>query len=128
MGEYPWPTSPRIVQKLEVPEVAKDIQNFDDKLPGFGVRKFAKGSASYFVKFGVGKQQLKKKTLGRAVRGNLQAMRLEASKILVQTHSGVDVVAERKEAARAARKAAQVKTLGELVPVYFRDREFGTEY
>jgi hypothetical protein len=32
---------------------AKDAQAFDDELAGFGVRKFASGKASYFVKFAV---------------------------------------------------------------------------
>jgi len=115
------------VHKLEVPAGAKDVQVFDDKLPGFGVRKFAKGHASYFVKFSVGKQQ-RKKTLGRVVRGNLQDMRLVASAILVQAHSGVDVVADRKNAAEAAKQAAEVKTLGDLVPIYLTVREKGDEY
>jgi hypothetical protein len=69
------------VQALKVPEGVNDIQVFDDKLPGFGVRKYAKGHACYIVKFSVrGKQR--KQTLGRVVAGNLKAMRLEASNIL----------------------------------------------
>ena len=104
------------IRELQVPEGKRDVQVFDDKLPGFGVRKYAKGHAVYFVKFSVGTQQ-RKKTLGRVVRGNLEDMRRAASKILVQAASGVDVVAERKKAADAAKQAAQVKTLGQLVPV-----------
>ena len=53
--------------KLRVPEGARDVQVFDDELPGFGIRKFASGKASYFCKFAVGTQQ-RRKTLGRAVR------------------------------------------------------------
>ena len=37
------------VDRLQVPG-AKDAQAFDDELAGFGVRKFASGKASYFVK------------------------------------------------------------------------------
>jgi hypothetical protein len=116
-----------LVQKLKVPEGEKNIQIFDDKLPGFGVRKFAEGHASYICKFRVGKQQ-RKLTLGRVVRGNLHDMRLAASKILVRAHSGVDVVAERKKAAEEAKAAAQVRTLGDLVPIYHEVREKGDEY
>lgn len=43
--------------KLVVPAGARDIQVFDDELPGFGCRVFASGAASYFVKFNVGAQQ-----------------------------------------------------------------------
>ena len=69
--------------KLVVPAGAKDIQVFDDELPGFGIRKFASGATSYFVKFNVGSQQ-RRKTLGRIVKGNLKPMRLEASKVLAK--------------------------------------------
>ena len=53
--------------KLRVPAGARDVQVFDAELPGFGIRKFAKSHASYFVKFNVGAQQ-RRKTLGRIVR------------------------------------------------------------
>ena len=43
--------------RLEVPAGERDIQVFDDDLPGFGIRKFKSGRASYFVKFNVGRQQ-----------------------------------------------------------------------
>ena len=42
------------VNKLAVPEGNRDVQVFDDALPGFGIRKFESGRASYFVKFNVG--------------------------------------------------------------------------
>jgi len=40
-----------VIRALQVPEGAKDIQAFDDDLPGFGVRKFASGKASLLVKY-----------------------------------------------------------------------------
>ena len=55
--------------KLVVPDGKTDVQVFDDELPGFGIRKFAGGHASYFVKFSIGTQQ-RRKTLGKVVRGN----------------------------------------------------------
>lgn len=73
-------------------------------------------------------KQQRKKTLGRVVRGNLQDMRLAPSKILVQAHAGVDVVAERRKAAEEAKALAEAKTLGDLVPVYLELREKGDEY
>ncbi|AHB49355.1 integrase [Hyphomicrobium nitrativorans NL23] len=103
--------------RLRVPAGARDVQVFDDDLPGFGIRKFASGKASYFVKYNVGAQQ-RRKTLGRAVRGNLKAMRLEASGILAKAHLGTDVVAVAKAAA-----AKNTATLGDLVPKYLDARE-----
>jgi integrase len=103
--------------KLEVPAGARDVQVFDDELPGFGIRKFSKGHASYFVKYNVGSQQ-RRKTLGKVVRGNLKAMRLEASSILAKARLGTDVVAVAKVAA-----AKNTATLGELVPKYLAARE-----
>src|SRR5262245_35362139 len=41
------------VADLIVPVGAKDVQAFDDELPGFGVRKFASGAAPYFVSYNV---------------------------------------------------------------------------
>jgi|SRR5262249_6171571 len=111
------------VQALKVPEGAKDIQVFDDKLPGFGVRKYAKGHVVYIVKYSV-RGKSKKHTLGRAVPGNLKAMRLEASAILAKAHQGVDAVAEVKVAAEAV---ARLKTLGELVGPYLKLRKTGDQ-
>lgn len=102
--------------KLVVPVGARDMQVFDDELPGFGIRKFDSGKASYFVKFNVGRQQ-RRKTLGAVVRGNLKAMRLEASRILAKARLGTDVVQEAKAA--AARSPA---LLGDLVPKYLAAR------
>jgi hypothetical protein len=119
--------------KLEVPAGAKDVQVFDDELPGFGIRKFRKGGkdgtpidepcrsgpSSFFVKFNVGKQQ-RRKTLGRVVKGNTKAMRVEASTILAKAHLGIDVVADAKA---AEAKAAATATFGELVPKYLEAYE-----
>jgi len=107
------------VAKLVVPAGANDVQAFDDELAGFGVRKFASGAASYFVKFNVGKQQ-RRKTLGAVTEGNLKKMRNLASEVLAKARLGIDVVGE---AIAAAEKAAAMATLGELVPIYLKARE-----
>src|SRR5262245_19403598 len=83
---------------LEVPPGAKDIQVFDKELPGFGIRKFESGRASYFVKYSIGAQQ-RRKTLGKVVRGNLKAMRMQASEILAKARLSIDTVALAKAAA-----------------------------
>ena len=112
------------IRALQVPEGAKDIQAFDDDLPGFGVRKFASGKASLFVKYSIGKQQ-RRKTLGPWVTGTLPAIRKEATVVLAQARLGKDVVGE---ARKAQQQAANAKTLGELVEPYLTLREKGNEF
>src|SRR5262245_48719440 len=112
------------VQALKVPEGKLDIQVFDDKLPGFGVRKYTKGHACYIVKYSVDGRQ-KKHTLGPVVEGNLKAMRQQAGDYLRDARAGKDRRAEVKAAAEAA---ARLKTLGELVPTYLELREKGDEF
>lgn len=103
------------------------MQVFDAELPGFGIRKFAPnkkfphGKASYFVKYNVGSQQ-RRKTLGKVVKGNLKAMRLEASAILAKARLGTDVAAEAKAAALKV-----TVTIGDLVPRYLAAREAGDD-
>src|SRR5262245_28255033 len=88
------------VRKLKVPEGKKDVVVYDEKLPGFAVRKYAQGHAVYMVKYSM-RGRSRKHTLGRVVAGNLQAMRLEASGIHAKAHQGIDAMSERKaEAAR----------------------------
>jgi len=108
-----------LVAKLHVPRGKRDIQVFDDALPGFGVRVFASGKASYFVKFNVGKQQ-RKKSLGPVLPGNLATKRKAADDILTRARIGQDVVAETRAAAKAqaARRSAN---FGKLVTAYLAD-------
>jgi hypothetical protein len=103
--------------KLQVPAGAKDVQVFDDELPGYGIRKFASGKVSYFVKYNVGDQQ-RRKTLGAVVKGSLKAMRLETSAILAKARLGIDIVGESNAAA-----AKTTTTLGDLMPKYLKARE-----
>ena len=81
--------------RIKVPDSHRDVLVFDSELPGFGIRKFASGRASYFVKYNVGAQQ-RRHTLGTVVAGNLKAMRLEASAILAKARLGEDVIAAKR--------------------------------
>ena len=103
--------------RLVVPDGERDIQIFDEALPGFGLRKFASGRASYFVKYSVGGQQ-RRLTLGGVVPGNLGAMRKEASAVLAKARLGQDVVAD-KIAAASKRSGP----LSEVVGTYLDDRQ-----
>jgi len=103
--------------RMVVPPGKRDTQEFDDTLPGFGIRKFDSGRASYFVKYNVGAQQ-RRQTLGAVVRGNLVPMRKQASAILSKARLGQDAVAERRAAA-----SKRTEALGRLVSEYLAERE-----
>src|SRR5262249_5121375 len=109
------------VRKLKVPEGEKDLVMWDEKTKRFGVRKYAKGHASYIVKYSVNGKS-KKHTLGPGLEGNLKAMRLEAGDFLRDAHAGKDRRAENKAAAEAV---ARLKTLGESIGPYLETREKG---
>jgi integrase len=103
--------------EVVVPSGKRDVQVFDDELPGFGVRKFSSGQVAYFVKYNVGPQQ-RRHTLGAVVRGNLRDMRLSASKILAKARLGIDAVAEKRAAAEK-----QIVSLNDVVKRYLPDRK-----
>ena len=105
------------VNKLRVPPGKRDVQAFDDALPGFGIRKFESGRASYFVKFNVGIQQ-RRLTLGAAVPGNLAEMRRKASTILSKARLGQDAVAEKRTA--AGKRSGALVT---LIAKYLSERQ-----
>jgi integrase len=102
--------------RLRVPDGAREIQVFDDDLPGFGIRKFVSGKASYFVKYKLGPQQ-RRLTLGKVTRGNLKDMRLEASKVLAKARLGTDVAGIKRAAV-----AKTTVTLEAVVPRYLDER------
>lgn len=105
------------VARISVPEGKREILVFDDTLPGFGIRKFASGKASFFVKYQIGAQQ-RKITLGAVVPGVVAEMRKKASDILAKARLGQDVAGEKK--AERAKKSAKV---GELVKKYLSSRQ-----
>ena len=111
---------PRILEglaaRLQVPKGARDVLVFDEVVPGFFLRKFQSGRASYGVKYNVGKQQ-RRISLGPAAPGVLREMRKKASDILARARLGQDVVGEKRSAANVRNY-----TLGEIVPKYLDAR------
>jgi integrase len=102
------------IAKITVPRGKRDILAFDDGLPGFGVRKFESGKASFFVKYNVGRQQ-RKITLGPYTPGMLADMRKRAAEVLAKARLGDDVQATKKAA-----RARKVATVGELITAYLK--------
>lgn len=113
----------QFIRALQVPQRKPEVQEFDDELPGFGVRKQESGHVSLFVKYSIGKKQ-RRKTFAW-VAGTLAAIRKEAAVVLAQARLGKDVVGE---ARKAQQEAKQAKTLGELVGPYLELREMGNEF
>src|SRR5262245_37551267 len=106
---------------LVVPEGKKDKLWFDTEERGFFIRRFKSGKAVYGIKYTC-KGQQRRITLGPVLPGNLEKMRALASEIVAKAKIGIDVVAE----AKAAREAAKVKKLGDLLPTYLEIREKGS--
>jgi hypothetical protein len=73
----------KFIRSLQVSEGEKDVQVFDDKLPQFGVRKFASGKTSFFFKYSVRGQQ-RRRTLGPFMPGKLARIRKEADAYLTR--------------------------------------------
>lgn len=103
--------------RIKVPAGARDTLVFDDALPGFFIRVFSSGKASYGVKFNLGRQQ-RRLTLGNVVPGVLADMRKKASDVLARARLGQDVVADKRAAT-----GKHAIALGELVPKYLKARE-----
>jgi integrase len=106
-----------LVNRLEVPVGKRDILVFDDDLPGFFIRKFESGKASYGVKYNVGRQQ-RRLTLGAVVPGVLREMRKKASEVLARARIGQDVTAEKRESA-----SKLSMRLADGIAKYLEDRE-----
>ena len=106
-----------IAARIRVPDGARDILIFDDALPGFFIRKFASGKASFGVKYNVGAQQ-RRMSLGPVVPGVLAERRRMAADILARARLGQDVAGQKRAAA-----GKQVVTLGSVVSRYLDARK-----
>src|SRR5215470_8667497 len=112
------------VKALVVPEGKKDKLWFDTEQRGFFIRKFASGKATYGVKYTCKGVQRRIK-LGPVLPGNLEKMRALASEVVGQARVGIDMAANAKAEAKAA-KAERKPTLGDLLPTYLEIREKGS--
>ncbi len=108
---------PTTIAKLKIRKGTSDAQIFDDKLPGFGLRKFKSGAATFFVKYNVGKQQ-RRMSLGVATANRLEGARADAERILAKAKLGDD-----PQAAKKAHRAKVTTSLGGLIERYLEARQ-----
>jgi integrase len=124
-----------------IPAGKRDVLLFDaghkKAIPGFGVRVFKSGHASFILKYVVGKgphAQTRRMSLGEVASNNLdkQLARLRQMADEIRDNGrvlGRDLIGE-QQAAAAAKAAAEreiedAPTLRNLAPDYLRDRERG---
>ena len=112
-----------MVARITVPTGMRDVLVFDDALPGFGVRKFSSGRASYFVKYQLSSGKQRKLTLGAVVPGVLADMRRKASDVLAHARTGRDIAGEKKTALIAKKAEESKRTVGDIVAVYLKARQ-----
>jgi hypothetical protein len=114
---------------IEVPAGKRDVLVFDnghdDAVRGFGIRKYADGSASYIVKYAVNGQP-RRHTLGAVRKGNLKKMRSLAEEVKARARIGEDIIGEKKAAAAEKKAAESAATVGALVKVFLAEREEAT--
>jgi hypothetical protein len=87
-----------VVDKLKLPVTGNQKRYYDDTLKGFGVRVTLSGAKSFFIEKVIDGKQ-KRITIGRYPDLTVEQARQEAQKILGKIATGIDPVAEKKEAA-----------------------------
>ena len=107
------------VAALERPVDKNDHVEWDDDLPGFGVRMRG-NSKTWLVQYRVGLQQ-RRESLGDVRKVKLEDARKAAQQRFAQAHLGIDPAAERAKAKTAA--AAAALTLGAVADRYLAVKE-----
>jgi integrase len=115
---------------MRVPAGKRDVLVFDDKVGGFGIRKFASGEASFILKYPVSGKvvngvaipgRTRRISLGPVTgkRGEVEEKRALAEEVKERARMfGEDLIAEREE----ANAKAAIPKLGDLVEPYLAAR------
>ena len=102
------------IRKLEAPEAGNRI-DWDEKLPGFGVRITASGVTSFILDYYVAGRR-RRYTLGRHPEMTASVARARAEALRVRIRDGFDPLAERVQ-------SRTEPTLEELAAEYLKDAE-----
>jgi integrase len=105
------------IAALALPPGRSDLIQFDDDLPGFGVRVRAGGKRVWIVQYRAGGRQ-RRETLGDVRRIDLKAARVAAKKRFAEVMLGGDPQRDKAEA-----KARAAVTVGPLVQRYLKAKE-----
>lgn len=102
------------IAALELPNGKSDLIQFDDDLPGFGIRLRAGGKRVWIVQYRTDGRQ-RRETLGDVRRVDLKAARAFAKKRLAEATLGGDPQRDKAEA-----RARAAVTIGPLVERYLK--------
>src|SRR6478609_3821343 len=100
------------IAALSIPAGKTDLIQFDDELPGFGIRLRTGGKRVWIIQYRIDGRQ-RRVTIGDARKVDLKAARAEAQKRFAQIILGGDPQAE-----KAAAKAKAAVTMGPLADQY----------
>lgn len=105
---------------LALPKGKSDHFEWDDSLPGFGVRLRGK-NRRWVIQYRVGRQQ-RRESLGDVRKIDLEAARKIARRRFAEVELGVDPAAERQKA-KAEAAAVVVLTVGDVADSYLKRKE-----
>src|SRR5262245_42635229 len=111
------------VDEIVVPAGKRDVLVFDTEVRGFGIRKYADGSASYIVKYKVKGGAQRRFVLGPVRKGNLKKMRGYAEDVKARARQGQDIIGDAKAATAAQQAVENAATIGALIEVFLAERE-----
>jgi integrase len=105
------------IARLRLPDGKADHIEFDDKVPGFGIRLREGGSQTWIYQFKFGPKQQ------RMVLGKVSAMKPEAARKLAERHHAAVKDGRNPATERAVRVAQSAHTLTELVGRYLEFKQ-----
>jgi Arm DNA-binding domain len=108
------------IATLTLPAGKSELIEFDDDLPGFGIRLRAGGSRKWIIQYRVGKKQ-RRKTLGAVTKAmNAARAREAADKDLARVKLGGDPQAHKVE-----QRVKSAETFDAFTTVFLRARKDG---
>jgi integrase len=109
------------VSKLKLPAGKTDHIEWDEALPGFGVRLRAGGSRGFVVQYKIGEQN-RRMTIGTTAKLTLEQAKIEAKKVFGKVASGDDPQGAKKAARATVAATDTFKDVAERFLAYQEDR------
>src|SRR5215467_4045952 len=109
----------RNIGNVVVPPGKAEIIQFDDDIPGFGLRKRAGGSATWIFQYRIGAKQRRMK-LGSAKAVSAQDARESARKFHARVALSEDIAGQKIES-----RAKTAETFGSILQLFLKDKKAG---